>query len=226
MTLLPRLLRLLLGATLAGSLLLHAQDPAELKTQLERAVDRVKELVNQPVASFPVGPDDHPALFRPGWFHPGAGTPDFDHVDIRTSQDCAPYAKWPFVTSDLNPGIMFQGSAVEFNANTKLFYGDRSLPKKKLSEAEMVEINGLYRTIGDCLARLRRLPETGGAAPGPEPQGSLPPELAAAARPPQAPPAGRPEAAGSSLLSARNGAAAVLVLVLLLVWARLRRRPA
>jgi hypothetical protein len=31
---------------------------------------------------------------------------------------------------------------------TKFFYTDRSVPKKKLTEAEMVEINRLYRIIG------------------------------------------------------------------------------
>jgi hypothetical protein len=39
---------------------------------------------------------------------------------------------------------------LEFNAQTKYFYTDRSLPKKKLTEAEMEEINQLYRIIGHC----------------------------------------------------------------------------
>jgi hypothetical protein len=33
---------------------------------------------------------------------------------------------------------------------TKFFYLDRSLPKKKLTNEEMVEINRLYRIIGRC----------------------------------------------------------------------------
>jgi hypothetical protein len=42
---------------------------------------------------------------------------------------------------------------------TKYFYVDRTLPKKKLTQSEMIEINSLYRTIGDCerqIAKLRR----------------------------------------------------------------------
>ncbi len=39
-------------------------------------------------------------------------------------------------------------SELEINAMTKFFYTDRSLPKKQLSEPEMLEINRLYRTIG------------------------------------------------------------------------------
>jgi len=44
----------------------------------------------------------------------------------------------PYVTSDLNPGVVFVGSEIEFNPMTKFFYIDRSLPKKKLTEAEML----------------------------------------------------------------------------------------
>ena len=52
-----------------------------------------------------------------------------------------------YVTSDLNPGVVFPGKELEFNSKTKYFYMDRSLPKKKLTEAEMLEINRLYRVI-------------------------------------------------------------------------------
>jgi hypothetical protein len=48
---------------------------------------------------------------------------------------------------------MFLGKELEFNAMTKYFYVDRSLPKKRLSEAEMIEINSLYRIIGEDEAR-------------------------------------------------------------------------
>jgi hypothetical protein len=67
------------------------------------------------------------------------------------------YASQPYVTSDLNPGVVFIGSELEFNAATKFFYLDRSLPKKRLTEAEMLEINRLYRIIGQDKARLSKL---------------------------------------------------------------------
>ena len=62
-----------------------------------------------------------------------------------------------YVTSDLNPGVVFVGLQLEFNAMTKYFYLDRSVPKKKLTQAEMVEINRLYRIIGHCEQQLARL---------------------------------------------------------------------
>jgi hypothetical protein len=70
-------------------------------------------------------------------------------VDIRTTRE-TPYASHTYVTSDLNPGVVFLGAELEFNSNTKLFYTDRSVPKKKLTEEQMVEINRLYRIIAKC----------------------------------------------------------------------------
>ena len=40
---------------------------------------------------------------------------------------------------------------------TKYFYTDRTLPKKKLSETELLEINRLYRIIGRCERELAKL---------------------------------------------------------------------
>jgi hypothetical protein len=74
---------------------------------------------------------------------------DFNTVDVRTTRE-TPYDQHQYVTSDLNPDIVFIGSELEFNPMTKYFYTDRSLPKKKLSEADMIEINRLYRIIGRC----------------------------------------------------------------------------
>lgn len=112
-----------------------------------------------------------------GWFHPGATKPNFNTVDVRTSQE-TPYEK--YITSNLNPGIVFWGPDLEFNSNIKYFYTDRNHPKKRLTEAEMVEINGLYRIIGRCEDELNRLlnppptpapalpmPDFGGDAPAP-----------------------------------------------------------
>jgi hypothetical protein len=39
---------------------------------------------------------------------------------------------------------------------TKYFYTDRSVPKKRLTEAEMLEINRLYRIIGHDEEQLAR----------------------------------------------------------------------
>ena len=129
--------------TVAGVILWAAVGIEDLNAQSDNAQQGVVKIVNQPIThlarSGPV------SLFAPGWFHDGAVKPDFDNVDIRATQELSYEGH---VTSDLNPTEMFVGSELEFNMMTKYFYTDRSLPKKRLSNAEMIEINSLYRVIG------------------------------------------------------------------------------
>jgi hypothetical protein len=127
------------------------------KAQLKKATDQVKQIVNRPPPSVPITPDMRVASYGNAWFHPGATKPDFNTVDVRTTRDLSNYSKFPFVSSDLNPGIAFPGDQLEFNPMLKFFYTDRTLPKLKLSEDDMMEINRLYRIIGKCEADLSRL---------------------------------------------------------------------
>jgi hypothetical protein len=125
---------------------------------MDKAIQQVRTIINQPVAQIRRDSTMRVSTYNPGWFHNGANKPDFNHVDVRTTQE-TPYSAHEYVTSDLNPGVVFHGQDLEFNANTKYFYTDRTLPKKKLTEAEMVEINRLYRVIGHCEQELSR-PQT------------------------------------------------------------------
>ena len=151
------LLMLLVGAV--GSRAYGFQPPGEAALAAERdaAIEQVKRIVNAPVPALPLAPDAPVGNFSPGWFHQGAARPNFLTVDVRLTQQF-PYDKYEFVTSDLTPGLMFRGQDLEFNAMTKYFYTDYSLPKKRLSADEMAEINRLYRVIGQHeqdIARLR-----------------------------------------------------------------------
>jgi hypothetical protein len=124
-----------------------------VKRQLDDAVAQVKTIINQPVPYVPATPEMGLGY---GLFHPGAMRPDFNTVDVRQSQefmfDSAPLISW-----DGNPDKAWVGKDTEFNSMTKYFYEDRSLPKKKLTEAEMIEINRLYRIIGRCEQQLAQL---------------------------------------------------------------------
>lgn len=120
---------------------------ADYKVELNDAIKCVKAIVNQPVTGLPRTPDMRVAICSPGWFHPGAERPDFEKVDIRSTQQLD-YDKDEYVASDLDPDTVYIGHELEFNPMTKFFYTDRSVPKKKLTEAEMLEINRLYRIIG------------------------------------------------------------------------------
>jgi hypothetical protein len=164
---------------------------AAFQLQLTNAWQQVETIVCQPVRAYQRTPGYHISVYGPGgWFHPGAETPDFNHVDIRQSQEL-PYASQPWVSSDITPTMMFHGSDLEFNAMTKLFYTNRDLPKKKLTEAEMLQINSLYRTIGHCQDEIAKLqpPPTAQAAADTDSDngtnGAAPPAIAAIERIPQ-----------------------------------------
>ena len=139
-----------LSATNRSSAIAEAKsqrDEATIKSEITDAESRVREIVNQPVTPLTRTPDMQAATYQPGWFHEGAERPDFNTVDVRATQQLT-YDQHEYVTSDLNPGVVFIGHELEFNSMTKFFYTDRSVPKKKLTEAEMLEINRLYRIIG------------------------------------------------------------------------------
>jgi hypothetical protein len=129
---------------------------ASLKLEMTNACQRVLQIVNQHVTAYARTQGLRVSTYSPGWFHEGAARPDFNNVDIRQSQDLH-YANEKYVTSDLNPGIVFLGADLEFNAMTKWFYTNRSLPKHKLTEAQMLEVNRLYRIIGRCQTAINQL---------------------------------------------------------------------
>ena len=46
--------------------------------------------------------------------------------------------------------MFYHGPDCEFNSQTKFFYTNRELPKKRLTEAEYQELVRLYRFLGKC----------------------------------------------------------------------------
>jgi hypothetical protein len=134
-----------LGGARAQSAGSQTESSAQLDAEAAQARQRVIEIVNKPITHLPR--TDQATVYSPGWFHPGAEKPDFNTVDVRATQQLI-YGSGGYVTSNLNPNEMFIGGDLEFNAMTKYFYTDRTLPKARLSEAEMLEINRLYRFIG------------------------------------------------------------------------------
>jgi hypothetical protein len=129
---------------------------AAVEAELKAAIREVQRIVNQPVTQLTRTAEMQVSTYQPGWFHEGAAKPDFNTVDVRATQETT-YAKNQYVTSDVTPGVVFLGAELEFNPMTKYFYTDYSLPKKKLSDREMLEINRLYRVIGRCQKQLATL---------------------------------------------------------------------
>jgi hypothetical protein len=125
-----------------------------VKAEREAAIHQVERIVNQTVPAFQRTKGMHVSEFKPGWFHPGAIKPDFNQVDVRTTRETAAFDQHEYCSSDLNPGLAWRGRDLEFNSMTKYFYTNRTFPKKRLTEAEMLEINRLYRIIGKCEQQL------------------------------------------------------------------------
>ncbi len=118
----------------------------DLQRELRDAVMRVQNIVNQPVPMAMRTPQMKVWDYDT-WFHPGSLKPDFNTIDVRRTQE-SPYDGQDFVALKSRPELVWRGSDLEFNSMLKFFYVDRSVPKKKLTEPEMLEINRLYRIIG------------------------------------------------------------------------------
>jgi hypothetical protein len=130
-----------------------------LEAQLKDAVDHVNIIVNQPVQYVPRTQENwnQCAWFGDAYFHPGATTPDFANVDVRKTQETKNYDGYAYASSKFTPDRAYVASDMAFNSMTKFFYQDRTVPKKKLTEDEMLEINRLYRIIAKCCAQLTQL---------------------------------------------------------------------
>jgi hypothetical protein len=124
-----------------------------LKGQLNDAVAKVRTIINQPVPFVEATPQMGLGY---GFFHEGAQRPDFNTVDVRQSQQDV-YDSYTLISWEGNRDKAWVGTDIEFNPMTKMFYEDRSLPKKKLTSDEMIEIDRLYRIIGQCEQQLAQL---------------------------------------------------------------------
>ena len=131
-----------------------AENIPALKQKLDGAVARVIEIVNQPVPFVERTKDMDVSVES---FHDGATRPDFGSVDVRKTQEEPATHGHEYTMFSEHPNVAWSTSDIEFNSMTKYFYQDRTVPKKRLTEEEMVEVNKLYRTIAYCELRLGQL---------------------------------------------------------------------
>jgi hypothetical protein len=134
---------------------MQEQITALLKEQ-NLAVQKIQEIVNQAVAPVQATLKMRVAVCGPDWFDSGITKPDFNKVDVRATQQ-HDYDRFEYVASKARPETIYRGKELEFNPMTKFFYKDMSAPKKKLTEAEMIEINRLFRIIGRTEKQLDKL---------------------------------------------------------------------
>lgn len=113
------------------------------QTEYDLTTRRVQGIVNQTPPTV-VPPRGSTEVYKYS-YHPGAIKPDFNVADVVTGREA-----WngDFVYIDTRPGVFYLSADCEFNPQTKYFYTDRSVPKKKLTDAENQEIVQLYRILG------------------------------------------------------------------------------
>ena len=110
-----------------------------VKQQLDATVRRIVEIVNQDVPAYKR--QSGMRLFE-CYYHDGATRPDFGNVDVRATRE-TPYNSYEYILWKGREDVVWSTKDLEFNPMTKYFYVDRSVPKKKLTDSEMEEINRL-----------------------------------------------------------------------------------
>ena len=124
------------------------------RAEMDAAMGRVRGIVNQTPPTVPRPPPDAESYHY--GFHPGALMPDFAHADLYSTRELW---KGDYVNMDTAPGIFYRSADCEFNPQTKFFYTNRDVPKKKLTDAEIAEVVRLYRAIAADQLVLAALPQ-------------------------------------------------------------------
>jgi hypothetical protein len=134
-----------------------ASDVNDARTKLNKALAEAREIINQPMETFPMTPElkEKAGRYPEGWFHPGAEVPNFADPHVERTQNLDD-GRYEWITSNLNPDVVFRSADKEFNSQTKFFYVDRTLPKKRLTKDEMAQLDVIYRQIGIYAAYLQR----------------------------------------------------------------------
>ena len=123
-------------------------DATVTRAAMDAAVKRIQTIVNQVPPAVPKPPGTESWNYG---FHPGATKPDFDNTDIVSGRELWPH---DFIDMQGSPNVYYHGPDCEFNSQTKFFYTNRELPKKRLTELEIAELVRLYRFLGRCQREL------------------------------------------------------------------------
>lgn len=127
---------------------------ASIRLKRARTEDRVRALVNQPPPSLPRTVRMRVQTNAGAWYPETATAPDYANVDVRATQQ-KNYDGKGYLATAAAPGVVYLGDELEFNPLLNYYYVDRTLPKKKLTSAEMEQINALFREIAECDQQLK-----------------------------------------------------------------------
>lgn len=113
------------------------------RVDFDKTTHQVQGIVNQTpaiVANPPPGAEVFHYLI-----HDGANPPDYKAENLQGTRELW---KGQYVYMEDAPGVYYRGADCEFNAQTKYFYLNRKVPKKRLTDAEYQELTRLFRQLG------------------------------------------------------------------------------
>ena len=145
---------------------MHDTSPGQMGTALQQQARKPRKWSTTPL---PGRCKPSSTRRRRPWSRPKAarkciGTPtipvrssrDFNVADVVTGREA-----WhgDYVYMQTRPGVCYCSADCEFNPQTKFFYTNRDVPKKKLTDAENQEVVRLYRILGKDEMILNALPK-------------------------------------------------------------------
>ncbi len=113
------------------------------RAEFDKTTRQVQGIVNQtpPIVVPPPGSTE---VYKYG-YHPGASKPDYNNDNLIGTREIW---KGEYAYIDGVPGVFYRSADCEFNPQTKYFYLSRTVPKKRLSDAEYKELTRLYHLLG------------------------------------------------------------------------------
>ena len=150
---------------------------ASIRLKRARTEDRIRALVNQPPPNLPRTVRMRVQTTAEAWYPETTTAPDYANVDVRVTQQ-KDYDGKGYLANAANSGVVYFGDELEFNPVLNYYYVDRTLPKKKLTSAEMEQINALFREIAECDQQLKS------PRPSSDAKAATPPASTAEAPPP------------------------------------------
>ncbi len=127
---------------------------ASIRLRRARTEERIRSLVNQPPPSLPRTVRMRVQSTSGAWYPETSAAPDYAQVDVRATQQNN-YDGKGYLATATDPGVVYLGDELEFNPVLNYYYVDRTLPKKKLTPAEMEQINALFREIAELDQQLK-----------------------------------------------------------------------
>ncbi len=132
---------------------LQGKAAAAARGEFDKTTRKVQAIVNQTPPIVPKPADDAEVYHYS--YHPGANAPDYDAENLLATREIW---KGEYAYIEGVPNVYYRSAECEFNPQTKYFYTSRTVPKKKLSDAEYGELTRLFHLLGQQQKAMANVP--------------------------------------------------------------------